>query len=90
MDHCDYIIDLDFPLHPSTSELEPRYATMSDTWERVLCHPFLDARHSFVLTRMFWLPGETWQNRNEFGDYCLLKNAAKVEKKVIDVAKRHE
>ncbi|KAF9486554.1 glycosyltransferase family 22 protein, partial [Pholiota conissans] len=74
VEQCDYLVDLDFPLHPSTSALEPRYAVMSDTWERVACQTFLDAHHSLTLTRMFWLPGELWQSNNEFGDYCLLKN----------------
>ncbi|KAJ3504710.1 hypothetical protein NLJ89_g7791 [Agrocybe chaxingu] len=78
VDECDYLIDLDFPLHPSSSPLEPGYATMTGTWERVSCRPFLDARHSLTLTRVFWLPGEAWQSRNEFGDYCLLKNRERV------------
>ena len=85
MEECDYLIDLDFPLHPISSELEPRYATMDETWERVACHPFLDARHSFILTRIFWLPGERWRYGNEFGDYCLLKNWKKTEMKEIKV-----
>lgn len=85
VEECDYLIDLDFPLHPISSALEPRYATMDDTWERVACYPFLDARHSFILTRIFWLPGESWQNRNEFGDYCLLKSWKRVEMKDMKV-----
>lgn len=88
MEQCDYLIDLDFPLHPSTSALEPRYAVMTDTWERVACKPFLDASHSFPLTRMFWLPGQLWQSRNEFGDYCLLRNNKRVDEKVSDVARK--
>jgi len=85
VEECDYLIDLDFPLHPISSALEPRYATMDETWERVVCYPFLDARHSFLLTRIFWLPGESWWNRNEFGDYCLLKNWKRVEMKETKV-----
>jgi alpha-1,2-mannosyltransferase len=88
VDECDYLIDLDFPLHPVTSTLEPRYATMTDTWERVSCHPFLDVRHSLLLTRIFWLPGKTWQSQNEFGDFCLLKNRKRVEAKEVEVARR--
>jgi alpha-1,2-mannosyltransferase len=88
VEECDYLIDLDFPLHPIASTLEPRYATMTDTWERVSCHPFLDARHSFLITRTFWLPGKTWQSHNEFGDFCLLKNRKRVEQKEIEVARR--
>ncbi|TFK41811.1 asparagine-linked glycosylation 9 protein isoform a [Crucibulum laeve] len=83
---CDYLIDLDFPLHPVSSSLEPRYAVDSATWDRVFCEPFLDARHSMPLTRIFWLPGSTWQGHNEFGDYCLLKNKALVRKKEIDIS----
>ena len=52
VEECDYLIDLDFPLHPISSALEPRYATMDETWERVACYPFLDAKHSFILTRI--------------------------------------
>ncbi|KAJ7040287.1 glycosyltransferase family 22 protein [Mycena alexandri] len=71
---CDYMLDLDFPKHPSSSTLEPRYAVDATKWERVFCTPFLDARHSNLLTRTLWLPGQAWQSLNEFGDYCLLKN----------------
>ena len=88
VDTCDYLVDLDFPLHPSTSVHEPRYAVQTDTWERAFCQPFLDASHSFILTRMFWLPGETWQSRNEFGDYCLLRNKDRVKMKELEVARR--
>ncbi|KDR85775.1 hypothetical protein GALMADRAFT_52757 [Galerina marginata CBS 339.88] len=84
---CDYLVDLDFPLHPRSSAFEPRYTTMTDTWERVSCHPFLDAAHSSPLTRMFWLPGEAWQSGNEYGDYCLLKNIERVKIKE-EVARR--
>ena len=85
IEECDYVIDLDFLLHPISSELEPWYATMDETWERVACHPLLDTRHSFILTRIFWLPGERWRNGNEFGDYCLLRNWKKMEMKETKV-----
>ncbi|KXN88819.1 Alpha-1,2-mannosyltransferase alg9 [Leucoagaricus sp. SymC.cos] len=78
---CDYVIDLDHPLHPAESPLEPRYAAEFETWERAICKPFLDARHSSLLTRALWLPGEAWQAQNEFGDYCLLRNKALVKSK---------
>jgi len=39
----------------------------------------LDPRFSSRLTRTLWLPGETWQLQNEFGDYCVLKNKALLE-----------
>ncbi|KAH9486228.1 Alpha-1,2-mannosyltransferase ALG9 [Psilocybe cubensis] len=85
---CDYLVDLDFPQHPRTSALEPRYAVMSDTWERVSCHPFLDAENSFILTRMFWLPNSAWQASNEYGDFCLLKNIEKIHEKEVRIANR--
>lgn len=85
---CDYLIDLDFPLHPQFSPLEPRYAVDDKTWERVFCKPFIDVRHSRLLTRAFWVPGKTWQSNNEFGDYCFLKNKALVGEKEIEVARR--
>ncbi|KAF9454158.1 glycosyltransferase family 22 protein, partial [Macrolepiota fuliginosa MF-IS2] len=78
---CDYLIDLDFPLHPAESPLEPRYAAETKVWERAICKPFLDARHSSLLTRTLWLPGEAWQAQNEFGDYCLLKNKVLLKSK---------
>ncbi|KAF9567750.1 glycosyltransferase family 22 protein [Agrocybe pediades] len=88
VDGCDYLVDLDFPMHPRTSPLEPRYAAMTDKWEKVTCHPFLDAQNSDALTRMFWLPGEVWQAGNEFGEFCLLRNAKTVPQKEADVAER--
>ncbi|KAF7436487.1 mannosyltransferase [Pleurotus ostreatus] len=78
---CDYIVDLDFPKHPVSSANEPRYAVNTDTYDRVACIPFLDARHSSLLTRTLWMPGEKWQSMNEFGDYCLLRNRERVRQK---------
>jgi len=80
-DTCDYLIDLDYPLHPSESALEPRFATKTETWERVICKPFLDARHSSLLTRTLWLPGKEWEAHNEFGEYCILKNKTLLKSK---------
>ncbi|KAJ7361402.1 glycosyltransferase family 22 protein [Mycena albidolilacea] len=88
IEKCDYLLDLDFPNHPSESNLEPRYATEAKKWERVYCTPFLDARHSNLLTRTLWLPGEAWQTLNEFGDYCLLKNKDLVAKKEAIIKSR--
>ncbi|THH13499.1 hypothetical protein EW146_g6729 [Bondarzewia mesenterica] len=79
---CDYLMDLDFPHDPVSSVYEPRWAVQTDTWDRVSCLPFLDARHSSVLTRTLWLPGETWQTTNTYGDYCLLRNNRNVEQKI--------
>ncbi|KAI8981227.1 glycosyltransferase family 22 protein [Trametes punicea] len=78
---CDYLLDLDMPLHPSPSADEPRYVADEETWERVTCRPFLDAAHSPLLTRTLWMPGTVWQRRNEFGEFCLLKHRANVSRK---------
>lgn len=88
IESCDYLVDLDFPKHPVSSLPEPRYAVDNETWERVSCLPFLDASHSSLLTRTLWLPGSWWQDKNEFGDYCLLKNMGKVYNKEVEVASR--
>lgn len=68
-------MDLDFPKRPLSDFAEPAYARLPE-WARVHCVPFLDAAHSSTLTRTLWLPGETWQRRNEFGEWCLLKRHA--------------
>jgi len=83
LDICDYLIDLDFPENPVTAPHEPRYAIDEKYWERVHCAPFLDARHSPLLSRVLWLPGEKWRSQNSYGDYCLLKNKALVRKKEL-------
>lgn len=81
---CDYLIDLDFPRHPSFSPLEPRYAADPD-WERIICAPFLDARNSPGITRIFWLPTESWQQANEYGDYCLLGHKGRLSRKIEEM-----
>ncbi|KAF8078928.1 glycosyltransferase family 22 protein [Lyophyllum atratum] len=88
VDTCDYLMDVDFPLHPTASAQEPRYVIDENRWERVFCTPFIDARHSRLLTRAFWVPGETWQSNNAFGEYCLLKNKPLVDKKTAEVKSR--
>ncbi|KAH7880989.1 glycosyltransferase family 22 protein [Lentinula edodes] len=82
---CSYLIDVDFPSHPSNSLQEPRYAVQNDVWERVECQPFLDARNSPLLSRVLWLPGQKWRSMNVWGDYCLLKNRQVVADKVAKV-----
>lgn len=88
VESCDYLVDLDFPEHPVESALEPRYMTMTDTWEKVDCRPFLDARHSSIWGRTLWLPGETWSKLNSWGEYCLLRNKKSVEEKVKLMTKK--
>ncbi|KAJ3488191.1 hypothetical protein NLI96_g3010 [Meripilus lineatus] len=86
IDSCDYLIDLDFPLHPVSSLYEPRYSIEENTWERVTCQKFLDSRNSPLLTRTLWMPGKRWQEANEYGDYCLLKHRKNVAQKERDYA----
>ena len=81
MNACDYLLDLDFPKHPQVGAREPRYVADTETWERVSCQPFLDARHSPLLTRTLWFPGELWQAQNEYGEFCLLRHRANVAEK---------
>lgn len=81
MNACDYLLDLDFPKHPQVGAREPRYVADTETWERVSCQPFLDARHSSLLTRTLWFPGELWQAQNEYGEFCLLRHRANVAEK---------
>jgi alpha-1,2-mannosyltransferase len=87
---CDYLLDLDFPRHPVESPLEPRYAVDTAHWERVVCRPFLDARHSPLLTRTLWLPGQRWWEMNEYGDYCLLRSTALENGKIKEGKERIE
>jgi len=82
---CDYLIDLDFPLHPVASSAEPRYSE-DETWEKVSCAPFLDAKHSLRLTRTLWLPGTRWQQGNEWGEYCLLRHSERMARKELEMA----
>ncbi|KAI0696466.1 Alg9-like mannosyltransferase family-domain-containing protein [Cytidiella melzeri] len=55
---CDYLVDSDYPLHPTITPHELR----------VKCKPFLDARHLSLLTRTLWMAGENlkWQQTNDF------------------------
>lgn len=34
---------------------------------------------------MLWLPGKDWASANSYGDYCLLRNTALVDKKIARV-----
>lgn len=89
MSTCDYLMDSDYPLHPVSTALEPRYAVDDATWDRIRCEKFIDTRHSPILTRALWMPGARWQGMNEFGEFCLLKHRANVDAKerVLTVAK---
>ncbi|TDL28050.1 asparagine-linked glycosylation 9 protein isoform a [Rickenella mellea] len=73
IDTCHYLIDSDFPKYPISSLLEPRYAVDADRWDRAYCTPFLDSAHSMMITRVLWIPGEFWQRKNSFGEFCLLR-----------------
>lgn len=78
---CDYLIDLDYPLHPRSSSLEPRYSADESTWERLTCQKFLDTKHSSLLSRALWLPGSWWQRSNSFGEHCLLRHKKNMARK---------
>lgn len=66
---CDYLVDVDFPLHPD-NPLEPRYMEDTKNWQVMHCEPFLDAENSHRLSRAFWVPGSPGL---AWGDYCILK-----------------
>lgn len=83
---CDYLMDSFFPLHSETSRYEPAYAADTDNWDRVKCLPFLDARHSSLLTRALWMPGQRWQRLNNFGEICLLKHNENIGRKEKELA----
>ncbi|GAA5821166.1 hypothetical protein JCM11251_004497 [Rhodosporidiobolus azoricus] len=72
---CSYLIDLDYPSRPSSSisSLEPRYAAETENWDSVFCAPFLDAANSPRLNRALDLPLPGWNEKNSYGEYCLLR-----------------
>ncbi|BGP06629.1 mannosyltransferase [Rhodotorula toruloides] len=72
---CDYLVDLDFPARPASSfsSIEPRYAADEAHWDKVYCHPFLDATNSPRLNRAIKLPLPGWDANNSWGEYCLLR-----------------
>ncbi|GAA5967449.1 hypothetical protein JCM11641_000549 [Rhodosporidiobolus odoratus] len=78
---CSYLVDLDYPSRPpsSFSDLEPRYAVDTENWDMVYCHPFLDAASSPRLNRALNLPLPGWQERNSWGQYCLLRKKGLIE-----------
>lgn len=91
---CDYLMDSDFPLRhvshvSSLEDHEPRYALDEETWDKVVCYPFLDAANSGKLSRLIWFPTSLWSknygSKNQFGEYCILRHkerAAARESKV--------
>ncbi|BGP38688.1 mannosyltransferase [Rhodotorula kratochvilovae] len=85
---CSFLIDLDYPSRPASSfsPLEPRYA-LDPSWEKVHCAPFLDAENSPRLSRAVNLPLPGWQDRNSWGEYCLLRRVGLDEKVVAAGAK---
>ncbi|KAJ3333161.1 mannosyltransferase [Blyttiomyces sp. JEL0837] len=86
---CTYIVDVDFPLANENPE-EPRYSSMSESWQKVKCVPFLDAAHSSSLGRAFWLPDIVYETlyvnpKREWGEYCLLRNVKGTPEKLGEV-----
>lgn len=69
-DACSYIIDLDFPARRQETGAKPTFNP--DTWEKVLCGPYLDSENSPMPSRAFSLP--LLDSGNRFGDFCLLRN----------------
>lgn len=80
---CDYLVDTDYPRRPSPSSRshEKVFADDKESWERVNCKPFLDAANTPALVRILWLPGEQWRERAAWGNYCILRNRQKAEKR---------
>jgi len=81
---CDYFIDSDFPLRHTSSpptEHEPRYVLATETWDKIITFPFLDAANSGALSRLLWFPETFWQEQegfgNQFGEYVMLRNKAR-------------
>lgn len=35
-----------------------------------------------MITRILWLPLESWQKANKYGDYCLLGNKERLSRKI--------
>ena len=73
---CDYMVDSDFPLRYTGNELsddacEPRYA-VSEEWLKITCVRFLDASHSGLFGRSFWLPLMSF-DRSSWGEFCMLR-----------------
>jgi alpha-1,2-mannosyltransferase len=38
-----------------------------------------------MITRVFWLPFEAWQQANEYGDYCLLGHKGRLNRKIEEM-----
>lgn len=76
---CDFVVDSNLPSTVS-SELEPNYIGDEQNWEKVLCLPFLDSASTGLLGRLGWVPDSPLipaEHRRVWGDYCLLKRAAR-------------
>lgn len=71
---CTYLVDTYYPGSNAT-DLEPHYILDTEHWDKVSCHPFLDASRTHILARTIWLPD--WQiipekYRRKWGTHCLL------------------
>lgn len=91
LSQCTFLIDSYFPSSAhststssssssssssTSSDLEPDYVLDSSTWEKMTCHPFLDASRTGLLGRALWVPD--WdivpdRFRRKWGTYCLLQ-----------------
>lgn len=81
---CHYIVD---SYHASRRKLadgssfEPEFVLDMAHWDRLFCAPDLDGPNSGRLQRAFWLPGEWWASKLNWGEYCLLGNKALVNER---------
>ncbi|KIM32271.1 glycosyltransferase family 22 protein [Serendipita vermifera MAFF 305830] len=82
---CDYLFDLDFPTNPRSSAVEQRFAPQKGIWDTVHCEQFLDAANSPTLSRILWIPGRSWWTKNEYGNYCMLRNRKRAARRENEV-----
>ncbi|KAL8973862.1 MAG: hypothetical protein Q9197_001897 [Variospora fuerteventurae] len=79
VEHCSFLVDSHFP-STKPSKIEPNYVEDALSWEELQCSRFLDASHTHLLGRIFWIPD--WKVmptrfRRQWGRHCLLRRRAK-------------
>lgn len=75
VEHCKFLVDSHLPGSTPT-KLEPDYIADERNWEVLKCAPFLDASHTNILGRLFWIPDLPFipsKYRRQWGEYCLLR-----------------
>ncbi|WKX93807.1 hypothetical protein Q1695_011237 [Nippostrongylus brasiliensis] len=68
LDTCDYLIDLETP--DQTTDLEPNYGSMTDTFRRLYTHPFLLSSKSHWFYRAFFIPRVS-ARKTAFANYTI-------------------